>query len=122
MKKLGIYDSATIIITADHGQRAESDAETGKIIEMSSPIMLVKKPFDSNNELVINYNPVSQNELFPTLLEAAGLDYSEYGKTFDEVGEDDNKIREYVDIYMDSTVIYSIKGNVKNIDSWSIVE
>jgi hypothetical protein len=64
--------------------------------------------------------PVSQNELFPTLLNAAGIEHSEYGKTFEEVDENDNEIREYIDDYMDSTVIYKIKGNVKDIESWSI--
>jgi hypothetical protein len=120
LKELGLYDSSTIIITADHGQTAESNVETGEIIKPSSPVMLVKQPYETNDGLKVNYAPVSQEELFPTILKAAGIETDEYGRTFDEIDENEDRIREYIDVYSDYIIQYSINGNVKDINSWSI--
>lgn len=81
MKKLGIYDDAAIIITADHG-----DFSNGFF---TSPVFLVK-PRSARGPLTVNHTPSSQSDLGATILDISGIetDLSAYGvSVFDEDGE-----------------------------------
>lgn len=122
MKELGLYDDATIIITADHGQGyiLDSDKTSGKPDRTSRPIFIVKKPNEHGETLKISDAPVSQAELIPTILEAMGADYSDYGRTFEEILEEENRERMYVDVYSYFTVQYTINGDAADINSWDI--
>lgn len=65
MKEMGIYDSSTIILTADHGLQH---------VQQSTPVMLVKPAGASKDSLTVNEAPgVLQNDLLPTILECVGL-------------------------------------------------
>jgi phosphoglycerol transferase MdoB-like AlkP superfamily enzyme len=118
LKELGIYDSATIIITADHGHTAETEGDTVSLT--SEPIMFVKEAYSKGDEMKVSSAPVSQDEIFPTILRAAGIEANEYGRTFSEIGEEEKRIREYIDLYSNYMIRYKIDGNVKDIESWSI--
>lgn len=122
LKALGKYDDATIIITADHGNPAKRDGREEQLIRISSPIMLVKEAQEQHEDMVINDAPVTQGEMMPAILRAAGMDWTEYGRTFNEVNEDEERERRYQ--YDDSTceviIRYSINGYVKTIDSWNV--
>lgn len=66
MKEMGIYDSSTIILTADHGLQ---------YIQQSSPVMLIKPAGVSKDSLTVNEAPgVLQDDLLPTILDCVGLD------------------------------------------------
>lgn len=122
MKELGIYDDATIIITADHGQGyiLDSDKTSGKPDRTSRPIFIVKKPNEHGEAMKVSNAPVSQAELLPTVLEAAGVDRSNYGRTFAEISEEEQRERMYVDVYSYFTVQYTINGDAADINSWDI--
>lgn len=62
MKAMGVYDDATIVITADHGNMTIDPA----------PLLLVKRPEDAG-PLVANENLVWQQDLHATIAAAAGL-------------------------------------------------
>lgn len=81
LKELGIYDNSTIIITSDHGNPRDSQV-----------IFFMKEANETHSQMVINHAPVSFIDFQATIAKAAGLDYSNYGKTFDEISE--NEIRE----------------------------
>lgn len=86
MKENGVYDKATIIITADHGDINPVP---------SHPILLVKKSGD-NEGYTVNENPTSHFDLLPTMADSLGLsDYSKYasGKTFSDITKDENRSR-----------------------------
>jgi hypothetical protein len=117
LKELGIYDSSTIIITADHGHTAEIEGDTVSLT--SEPIMFVKEAYRKGDEMEISTAPVSQDEIFPTILRAAGIDWSIYGRCFDEINENESRKREYIDSYSDYLIQYSINGNVKDTSSWT---
>lgn len=122
MKALEIYDSATIIITADHGQGDILNTEkySGQPEKTSRTIFLVKKPGEHHESMVINEAPVSQAELAPTILAAFGMEYGSYGRTFEEIPVDEKRVRQFVDDYLGHKVIYSIDGHAAELDSWSI--
>ena len=122
MKELGIYDEATIIITADHGQGyiLDSDKTSGKPDRTSRPIFIVKKPNEQGEAMRISNAPVSQAELIPTILEAVGADGSDYGRTFEDISENEERERMYVDVYSYFTVQYMINGDAADLESWDI--
>jgi hypothetical protein len=124
MKELGIYDSATIIITADHGQASllNSDKDSGKPDDISSPLFLVKLPYAESETMSVCNAPVSQQELMPTIMASIGVDKSEYGsgRCFDEIGENESRERNCVDIWSNYVIQYTINGDVRDLNSWNI--
>lgn len=64
MKALGVYDSSSIIITADHGRFDEGP---------SSPVMLLK-PAGAHGPLAENAAMTSVSDLHATLMKLCGLD------------------------------------------------
>lgn len=115
MKALGVYDSATIVITADHGQRVDIGAKIP-----SRPILLVKDPGVSQEAMSVVHAPVSQENLIPTLLKAMDIDIQGYEEPLDEVPLDEERERTYVDFGPGGGTQYSINGDVKDIESWGI--
>lgn len=120
LKGLGKYDDSLIIITADHGQGVDFDRENNLPENTSGPIFMMKQPNEKNDKMKVNDKPVSQAELKPTLLKAVGADWKEYGKTFDEITDSDNEVRDYIDVAEDHIIQYEIQGNVKDLQSWSV--
>lgn len=127
LKKLGVYDKSTIIITADHGKWYLTDTY---LDQPSSPIMFYK-PAQTAEEaaqpLRISDIPVSHAEIFPTIIKAVGGDSSKYGKTFEEITIEDaysprryfmtisTPKQEYI-----SLAEYSIVGNVADMSNWHL--
>ena len=67
MKGMGIYDGATIIITADHGRFDEG---------IAFPVFVIKRP-GASGQLTVCNTPASQTELHATILQCAGLSVPE---------------------------------------------
>lgn len=128
MKKLGIYDNATIIITADHGQNAnimkKSDSEVAYDMT-STPILFVKLPDEHHDEgPIISSAPVSHTEFAATVINAIGGDYTKYGRTFAEIGEDEIRERIFVQYAPSKGKYnkYAINGDANEADSWTLVD
>lgn len=78
LKGLGLYDDATIVVTADHGEWYLLD----EIVRPTSPMLLVKPSTEaggSSEPVKISSVPTGHVDLAATLLEAAGGDASAYG-------------------------------------------
>lgn len=124
LKELGLYDNATIIITADHGQNTMLDDKDNLegFDTTSNPILLVKERKQRDGG--ISKAQVSHNEFAATIIQAVGGDSSTYGRTFDQIPESENRKREF--IYRRHNDIpyrkYEITGDVRNIDNWVLVE
>lgn len=82
LQEAGVYDDATIIISADHGY-----------FECFQTVGLVKYPGDHREEMEVSSAPVSQEDILPTILDALGEDYSDYGTTFSAWNEGDRRVR-----------------------------
>ena len=82
MKELGIYDDATIIISADHGY-----------YDCFEAAFLIKLPGQSFETMQLNSAPVSQEDVMPTLLYCLDADYSDYGTSVFDWSEEDERER-----------------------------
>ncbi|MBE6794273.1 MAG: hypothetical protein E7532_04945 [Ruminococcaceae bacterium] len=125
LKELGIYDSSTIIVTADHGR-------SGTLTELddSRVVSLFYKPRGAKGEIKESMSPQQLSNLRPTVLKEMGLEYKSYGTPFDEVAEDaditryvyasgasdDLKIRE------ENLITYEIKGDANDFKNWKIID
>ncbi len=126
MKKLGIYENATIIITADHGA-AINDS---KPVSKPTRIGLFFKPSGSaGTPLKTSSAQVSTDQIPATLLKAAGADYTAYGKALDEIGENEQITRVYYKSVTDpetrnekQVYKYNITGDAADFNNWKVVE
>jgi len=82
LKELGVYDDATIIITADHGAPYDSQV-----------IFYMKESGETHEESPKTNAPISFMEFLPTIAEAAGLDYTEYGQSIHDFTQDEQRER-----------------------------
>lgn len=88
LKELGLYDNTTVIITADHGDFP------GELIRPQTCLMLVKMAdADSTAPLKTSNAPISHDDMFATVIKGLGGDYAAYGKSIDEIAEDEVRTR-----------------------------
>lgn len=67
LKKIGVYDNSTIIVTADHGVNFD--------VKRSQPVMLIKPAGVSKEQMTVNTAPgVLQDDLLPTILDCVGME------------------------------------------------
>lgn len=79
LKQLGLYDQATIIVTADHGEWSDREDPPKHAI---SPIMLVKPSLtqeESGKPYVISMAPVDHDDILSTIASALGVDPTQLG-------------------------------------------
>lgn len=81
LKELGVYDDATVIITADHGGPYDSQV-----------IFYMKEAGETHEESPVTNAPISFKEFLPTIAEAVGVDYTEFGQSVHEF--DEGELRE----------------------------
>ena len=82
MKALGVYDDATILISADHGYYTELQV-----------LFLIKTPGQRFEQMEVRHAPVAQEDILPTILGLLGRDYSGYGRSVFDVAEDEVRAR-----------------------------
>ena len=131
LKRLGVYENTTMIITADHGYWTIT---LDPIEETSTPIMFVKPEQSAEADaqpIATDEKPVSHLDLQATVLDAMGLDYSEYSSRDEWAGYsmlrdiDPDRKRYYLttDSEPDLTEVqfreYLIDGNALDWDNWS---
>lgn len=108
LKRLGVYEEATIVITADHGMHHSYYG--------AQPMFFIKSPGESHSEYAETNAPISFTDIMPTVLYLAGAEYSDFGKTIFEYGEDEQRERTlYVRMY-DETLPKVPKRN-SSVDS-----
>ena len=120
MKRLGIYDDATIVITGDH-PRARDDK---KIPEQPRLTSLFVKPAGSRGELAYSNAQVSQENFIPTLVKSSGIKTeNDYGRTYFEVPEGENTVR-YHKFELSGTpnkiVVMKVTGKGEDFSNWQI--
>lgn len=132
LKRLGVYDSATIIVTADHGIWYPT---TDIITEPSTPICLVKPALEEGSASApyqVSLAPVSQDDFHSTVIEAVGGDESAYGAgmTYFDVPEDSDRVRYYdMTRYPDDTLSrfneldrFEITGDARDFGNWHLTD
>lgn len=84
LKRLGVYDNATVIITADHGGDWKEDLQV---------IYFIKQPGEIHDESPVTNAPISHCDLLPTVAQMAGLDYTKYGNSINDFIQDEQRER-----------------------------
>lgn len=69
LKELGVYDRATVIITADHGILEDNVTS----LEAATPMFFMKKPYEEHDKYIITNSPETHADIMATLLYCAGL-------------------------------------------------
>lgn len=82
MKANNIYDDATIIVTADHGDTTNTQA-----------IFLIKNRFAHADTVQYNHAPVAQQDFDSTILKSLDLPYDDYGPSVFDYKESDMRER-----------------------------
>lgn len=125
MKELGIYDDATIIITADHGDPI-SDFDA---LRQATRIGLFYKPSGSfGTKFEWSSAPVCTDNIPATLIKSVGGDYSNYGTPLDEIDEDDEITRYYYKCVCDDSQTeieickYEVIGHAADFKNWKLIK
>lgn len=126
LKASGAYDNSTIIIMSDHGVVYVQD----ELTVAPTPILFIKPAgADADSELKYSAAPVSQADFHATVLKALGADesvYSEYGRTFFDTSEDEDRERYfYFRVAYDGSPVekileYVIDGDANDIANWHL--
>jgi hypothetical protein len=120
MKRLGVYDDSTIIITGDH-PRARNDT-----LEPSQPRLtaLFVKPAGSTGKLAYSKAQVSEENLIPTIVKSAGISTEhDYGLSYFDVPENENRVRYHrfeLSGKPNKLVIYKVTGNGEDFNNWEL--
>ena len=121
MKALGIYDDATIIITADHG----SAVNDTKPLLKATRIGLFYKPAGATGALKLSSAPVSTANVAATLIASAGLDKPAYGLPLEQVTAENTPVRYYYKSISDpggnnETAVcrYRVVGDAADFANW----
>lgn len=105
LKELGLYDDATIIISADHGY-----------FECFQAAFLIKTPGQSFEEMQVSHAPVAQEDILATILDVMGEDYSLLGRSVFDVEE--NELRERTTSVWGYMSGYPEVAWIGNLDQW----
>ena len=124
MKRLGVYDNATIIITGDHAA-AISDSKPVEGARVTT--LLIKPSSTSDGEITENLAQTCQEDIWQTIFASEGLDIPEQckGENLLTFSETEQRTRRYIFHRMNGDVAeeieYRIVGNANDFSNWSIV-
>lgn len=124
MKRLGVYDDATIVITGDHAA-AISDSKPVEGARVTT--LLFKSSGAVNSDIIENKAPACQGDIWKTIFASEGLDIPEGcdGENLLTVSEAAERTRRYVFHRMNGNtaeeIEYKIIGNANDFSNWSIV-
>ena len=129
MKRLGVYENSTIIITGDHTSIGSDRAVPLRWAHVTP--MFVKPSTRSGGELVISEAPVSHADMFATVLKSEGLaDYASFGESVFDISETEKRERLYYFQKLDTVdgatnyemVIFKIWGKAADYANWEIID
>ena len=133
MKRLGVYDDATIVITGDHPAALSDTKLIGEASKSDNgtrvTAMLFKRAGESGTALATSTAQISQDELWATIYESEGLTSLKKGESFFDIPEGVDRERRYLfqlsvtnedKSRADEIVTYKIVGTARDRDNWSI--
>ncbi|MCL1918962.1 MAG: sulfatase-like hydrolase/transferase [Peptococcaceae bacterium] len=120
LKALGLYENSTIIITGDHAYSHDYE----NLFKPSVTGLFVKPKNSSGSPLKVSQAPVCADNMRATIMEAAGLEGSAYGKTYFAVEEDADVVRKFynrINPKDDQAGIleeFEIRGDARDFSNW----
>lgn len=87
LKRLGLYDKTTVIITADHGDSRLSAHDEGGLLDVvrGADMLMLVKPATATEGFSTSDAQVSAADLFATVYDGLGLDPAPYGTPIYEI-------------------------------------
>lgn len=111
LKKLGLYDKTTIIITGDHPK-----SEDIYLLDRSKVTALFVKPKEAKDtKLIVSKAEVSHSNFQASILKAAGVPYSDFGLAYDDISEEDEIVRKFY-YRVSGTYMPDKKGHLESFD------
>lgn len=98
LKRIGVYDSSTIIIAGDHGRHSHDNPET-------NPAVLIKLPMETH-ELIHNSAPIHFRNIGATIAGTILDDYSAYGPSVYDITDESDVERLHT---IDNSIMQRIK-------------
>ena len=133
MKKLGVYEDATIVITGDHPAALSDTKLIGEASKSDNgtrvTAMLFKRSGEFGTELKTSTAQISQDELWNTIYESEGLTKLKTGESFFDIKEGEQRVRRYLfersvtledKSRADEIVEYKITGTARDRANWEI--
>jgi hypothetical protein len=129
LKKLGVYDNSTIIITADHGYAISDEEDYFKVADSGITAAMFVKPKNAEHEkLVTSDAEVSITNLIPFAVQDAKLETdNDYGKSVTDIKEGEHQERTlYQCVYSSGHKLclneYKINGDAKDLKNWKLTQ
>ncbi len=125
MKRLGVYEEATILILGDHASILQDD-EAPSFAHMTS--LLVKPAGVSEGAIAESTASLMPEDVFATILAAADSPASnDYGHTVFEIPEGEERRRTYyfqrkIGASEYEQIVYEITGDGRDFANWHIVD
>ncbi len=130
LKKAGVYDNATIIISGDHGIPKEETIPLHEAVDRGTQTAIFIKPKNAKNKrTLVSHAEVSVDNIIPTIISDAKLKCNKnYGESAFDIPENESRTRTFYQSAYDRNshklilYKYSIKGNAKDIKNWKLTE
>lgn len=129
MKKLGVYDNSTIVITGDHGYPYTDVDPLLECTDTGTRTCVFVKPKSSKTSgLSVSHAPASVADIIPTIVKDTGMKTStDYGESLFDIAQDSTRERIYYHSRLtgNSKLIldkYTITGDAANIKNWKLEE
>lgn len=121
LKKLGLYEQATILVTADHG--LHDDSPVFEFPTVATPVFMIKMPNQQQEQMKLVETPVYHTDILPTILYAMDLYHEDgeklFGKTIFDYQEHEQRERKYYNRFLDDDnkyYEYTYTGDAKDLE------
>ena len=124
LKRLGLYDKTTVIITADHGDSLLSGGADNLDVNRTADMLMLVKPMGKTEGFSVSSVKVSASDLFATVYDGLGLDPAAYGTPIYDLAEGDRpRTLYYTALYHHTSgeiarLTYSVDGDCRDLDSY----
>lgn len=125
MKRLGVYEDATIVITGDH---ASPQSDYAKLRKSAMTALFVKPAGVGSGELKTSKSQVSHENLWGTIFASEGIVSGMNSRSVFDVSETETVARKHIWQSFNRTYseytdwVYEVNGKGSNFNSWIIKE
>lgn len=105
LKELGLYESATIILSGDHGEHNQEQFVKKQYHLDQNPAVCVK-PAGESEGFHVSHAPITFEEVNATMGVGVTGDPSQFGRTVFDVPEDENRVRWHTAHNILNNVVY----------------
>lgn len=124
LKRLGVYDKTTVIVTADHGDSLLSGGADNLDVNRPADMLMMVKPMAETEGFSTSSAKISAGDLFATVYDGLGLDPAAYGTPIYDLPDGDRpRTFYYTALYYHTDgeiarLTFSVDGDCRDLDSY----